>query len=113
MNRQLAILWGMVTLLPVAYMVYVIASAGSFSGQLSHEEARAQFDFLWRLHMASMALTGGLLLAYIVYLFKTEHVPKDKKALWAVVLFLGNMFAMPVFWVLYVWQPLKRSTSVI
>ena len=42
-------------------------------------------------------------LFYIVFLFKTDRVPQDKKALWAAVLFLGNMLAMPVFFYLYVW----------
>ena len=41
---------------------------------------------------------------YIVYLFRTDRVPQDKKALWAVVLFLGNTFAFPVFWYLYIWK---------
>ena len=107
----MAVLWGGVTLLPVVYMFYFFASFGPSGGQVNPEEARAQFDFLWRLHMATMALILGLLVTYIVYLFKTEHVPKDKKALWAVVLFMGNMVSMPVFWVLYVWQPLKRGAS--
>jgi hypothetical protein len=57
-----------------------------------------------------MALVGVLLVSYIVYLFKTEYVPTDKKALWAVVLFMANMFAMPVFWVLYVWQPINGAS---
>jgi EamA domain-containing membrane protein RarD len=48
--------------------------------------------------------TFALLAIYVRLLFKTERVPTDKKTLWAVVLFLGNMLAMPVFWYLYVWR---------
>jgi hypothetical protein len=44
----------------------------------------------------------ALIAFHIVYLFKTNRVPKDKKALWAAVIFLGNMVAIPVFWYLYV-----------
>ncbi len=43
------------------------------------------------------------------YLFKTDVVPQDKKALWAVVLFLGNMISMPIFWYLYIWTKLKEK----
>jgi hypothetical protein len=45
----------------------------------------------------------GLIAFYILFLFKTDRVPQDKKALWAAVLLLGNMLAMPVFFFLYVW----------
>jgi hypothetical protein len=45
----------------------------------------------------------GLIAFYIVFLFKTDRVPQDKKALWAAVIFLGNMVAMPVFFYFYVW----------
>jgi hypothetical protein len=50
-----------------------------------------------------------LIFVYIRYLFKTDTVPKDKKALWAVVLFLGNMISMPIFWYLYVWKYLGNK----
>jgi hypothetical protein len=62
------------------------------------------------LHLAVMLLIWVLIATYIVYLFKTTHVPADKRALWAVVLFLGNMLAMPFFWYLYVWRPLQPQT---
>jgi len=39
-----------------------------------------------------------LFVIYIVHLFKTDRVPNNKKALWAVVLFLGSMIAMPICW---------------
>ncbi len=61
------------------------------------------FALVFLLHFATLALTFGLTVFYIVYLFKTDRVRQDKKALWAVVLFLGNVIAMPVFFYLYVW----------
>ena len=109
MKRGAAILLAIATVLPVVYMFYFFTAIGPPNGHMTSEESRAQFDLLFRLHLSTMALMFGLLLIYIVYLFKTEHVPKDKKALWAVVLFMGNIFAMPVFWFLYVWKPLQRG----
>ncbi len=44
-----------------------------------------------------MALMLGLTVFYIVHVFRTDRVPADKKALWAVVLFLGNLLAMPFY----------------
>ena len=110
MNRSAAILLAIATALPIVYMFYFIAAFDSMSGQMTQEEMQAKFDLLFRLHLGTMALIGGLLIVYIVYLFRTEHVPKDKKALWAVVLFMGNILSMPVFWFLYVWKPLQRGS---
>jgi len=61
------------------------------------------FNAMFRLQLFSMAFCAALLAFYIVHVFRTDRVPADKKALWAVVLFLGNVFAMPVYWWLYVW----------
>jgi hypothetical protein len=55
------------------------------------------------LHLLTMLEMVALLVIYIVHVFKTDRVPQDKKALWAVVLFLGNMLAMPVYWYFYIW----------
>ena len=107
MKRSAAILLAITTVLPVVYMFYFFSAIGPPGAHISVEESRAQFELLWRLHLGTMGLMVALLVVYIVYLFKTEHVPKDKKALWAVVLFMGNVIAMPVFWFLYVWKPLQ------
>jgi hypothetical protein len=42
-----------------------------------------------------------LIVGYLIYLFYTEYVPKEKKVLWGVVLILGNIFALPFFWFFY------------
>lgn len=109
MNRGAAILLAIATVLPIVYMFYFFTAFGSMDGQMTQEEMQVKFDLLFRLHLGTMALMVGLLVIYIAYLFKTENVPKDKKVLWAVVLFLGNILAMPVFWFLYVWKPLQRG----
>jgi hypothetical protein len=83
----------------------------SFSQPQSAATAEIEFDFLFRLHLANMLLMFALLIAYMVYLFKTKHVANDKKALWAVVLFMGNFVSMPIFWFLYGWRPLKNGKT--
>jgi hypothetical protein len=108
LNKGIAIIWGAVTLLPFIYFVYFINFMIGFSHSQNPAEAQAQFAAIFRLHLTTMLLIIGLIASYIVYLFKTDFVPKDKKALWAVVIFLGNLLAMPIFWFLYVWRPLAN-----
>lgn len=61
------------------------------------------FVLIFAAHFGTILMMFGLLTFYIVYLFKTDRVSQDKKALWAAVLFLGNMIAMPVFFCIYIW----------
>ena len=107
MTRAIAIGWLILTLLPFAFLVYVIA----FSVPPTNAaEARAYSVLMFSLG-AAVVVGGWLLVAsYMVYLFKTRHVPSGKRFLWALALFVGNMFVMPIFWLLYVWRPLRSSS---
>lgn len=105
-SRPGAILLGGATLLPFLYM---IAFAGFvFSPQMLRTlDSNDAFQRLFLIHIAATLAIMGLIAFYVVYLYRTPHVPADKKALWAVILFMANMFAMPLFWYLYVWKPLR------
>jgi hypothetical protein len=111
MKKSIALIWGLLTLLPFAYFVYFISVVGGLEPAKSAAEAEAEFNSIFRLHMLNMLLILGLIISYIIYLFKTDRVAKDKKALWAVVLFMGNLLAMPIFWFLYVWRPILREIN--
>jgi hypothetical protein len=62
---------------------------------------------LMALHIFTILLVFILIAIYIVHIFRTDAVSQDKKALWAVVIFLGHVFAMPVYWYLYIWKKLE------
>ncbi len=64
---------------------------------------------IFPLHFLTMVEIFALLVIYIMHVFKTDRVPQEQKALWAVVLFLGNMVAMPIYWYLYIWRKPKES----
>jgi hypothetical protein len=66
---------------------------------------------LFGMHCFTIFLSFVLMAIYIYHLFNTERVPNDKKALWAVVLFLGAFFAMPVYWYLYIWCDVAKPVS--
>lgn len=52
----------------------------------------------------AVLLTYVLIIGFIVYTYMSNVVPKNKRHLWASVLFLGNMVALPFFWFYYVWK---------
>src|SRR5687768_5537935 len=108
LNRPLALLVAVLTIAPWAYFVFFLShfmpAFGTMSASSSPPDQFFQdFNLIFRLHLVMMALIVALMAVYIVHLFRTDRVPSDKKALWAVVLFLGNLLAMPVYWYLYMW----------
>ncbi|HUT29669.1 MAG TPA: hypothetical protein VMX13_07750 [Sedimentisphaerales bacterium] len=108
MSRGKVITLGVFTAWPFVYMVLFMCMMfgvvmSSFRGGRSWGAAPA-FWIIFPLHLLTMVEIPVLLVIYIVYLFRTSRVAQDKKALWAVVLFLGNVIAMPVFWYLYIWK---------
>jgi len=67
------------------------------------------FGVVWALHLVTALETVVLIVPYVVFLWHTDRVRQDKKALWTAVLVFGGIVAMPVFWYLYIRQDLKKS----
>ena len=59
---------------------------------------------LFAVHFATVMLMMGLLVLYLMHVGTSGRVPKNRTALWIVLIFLGNMLAMPVYWYLYIWR---------
>jgi len=99
---------GAATLWPFVYMLiffgFIISSILFMPGEPSTRAFPVFFAVIFVLHIFTMLLTMGLTIFFIVDVFKNVRVDKDKKVLWAIVIFLGNMIAMPIYWYLYIWK---------
>ena len=67
----------------------------------------------WFQLVVTAVVAGGWLItiAFITYALASFAVPKDKRGLWAAVLFLGNMLTLPFFWFWYIWRPSASSAN--
>ena len=111
LTKTPALLLAAFTVWPLLYMfVFMAFMFSTFfwmgSGPPQGMGPPKMFMLIFGLHLLTILEVFALMVVYIIHLFKTDLVSGDKKALWAVVLFLGNMFAMPVYWWLYIWRPL-------
>ena len=118
MTKGKAITLGIFSIWPCIYIFLFMGSIfimmiSAFTGNTPSSEPPAIMMVILPLHLFTMFEVFALLTIYLVYLFKTDVVEKDKKALWAVVLFLGNMIAMPIFWYIYIWKKLKENESAV
>lgn len=109
MKKTTKILLGLATLWPFVYMIlffFFMLSSVLFMPGGAGEELGPRFFFavLVALHLFTMLWVMGLTVFYMVNVFRNDRVDKDKKVLWAVVIFMGNMLAMPIYWYLYIWK---------
>lgn len=112
MKKPAKIALAIASIWPFVWMLlFFLVAFGSifwFAANPKSGGSAQSLPLLFTLFIAGHTFTFFLMLAmtafYIVYLFRTDRVPQDKKALWAVVLFFANMFAFPVFWYLYIWK---------
>jgi len=111
MSKSVALAWGLLILVPIGGLAFTFYTIGSESPDPSQSKEAwdAHFDYMRTVMFSTQGVMLATLASYIVYLFKTKHVPKGKKALWAVVLFMGNIFAMPIFWYHYIWKPASEA----
>jgi len=89
------------------FFLFIFGTMFFMSTSPAHDEHRGMplpIIIFFAGHVLTILWMFALTAFYIVFLFRTDRVAQDKKALWAVVLFLGNILAFPVFWYLYIWK---------
>jgi hypothetical protein len=62
---------------------------------------------IFPIHLLTILLCLGLLVIYIIHVVKANVVPKQQRTLWIILLVLGGVIAMIVYWVLYIWRTPK------
>lgn len=116
MQKPTKILLGVASLWPIVYMVLFIGFfflAVLFGPGPAEPGSGVQpaFALFIGVHLLTMVLILALTVFYIVDIFRNDRVEKDKKALWAIVIFFGNAIAMPIYWYLYIWKQAKLASS--
>jgi hypothetical protein len=108
MTKSAKIALGVATLWPFAYLFVFFAF---FFGIMINSPGPGKeagiplfMVVFFALHLFTMLLGMALTVFYMVNIFRNDRVDKDKKVLWAVVIFLGSMIAMPIYWYLYIWK---------
>ncbi|WP_428267972.1 hypothetical protein [Haliangium sp.] len=96
MRSSRHLLLGTLTAWPLVYMVLFIASI-----VLTPMEA-IPMDLLFTVHGATMLLTFGLLAYYLVHALRSP-MPSNERLLWAILLVMGGMLTMPIYWYLHIW----------
>jgi hypothetical protein len=96
----------------ILFFVFIFSSILFMPSQGGEESSPPFFFAIFiALHLFTMLWIMALTVFYMVNVFRNDRVDKDKKVLWAVVIFMGNMIAMPIYWYLYIWREPPAADS--
>lgn len=114
LNRTKKLLVGVATIWPLIYipLFFVFVFSIVFSSVAQNSDVfPKEVLIIFPVHFLTIISMFVLMGLYIFDLFKNTRIENGKKALWAVVIFLGGIVAMPVYWYLYVWKTSKTLTK--
>ena len=100
------------TLYPVAYMLFffaVVGIAAASGGGDPDGELPIPFGVLIALHILTMLVSLALIVIYVIDVFRNPRVDPDHRILWLILILLGGLIAMPVYWWLHL-RPVSSST---
>ncbi|MCB8980930.1 MAG: hypothetical protein H6657_26285 [Ardenticatenaceae bacterium] len=102
------------TTAPIVVDYFVLRSGRSLIDDTSvtYADIDAYFSHIDQWTDGLLIWFVALLIFYLVYLYKTEHVPAKERPFWAAALILGNIVAMPIFWYRYMWQTIEPSQTI-
>ena len=106
-KRPTVVLIGLLSLWPILYMcLFMVFFAYTFTSMQSQNANHVplMFKIIFPLHLLTMLLMFALITLYVVHAYRTDRVEADKRVLWVVILFFGNMIAFPIYWYLYMWK---------
>jgi hypothetical protein len=67
---------------------------------------------LFCAHMFTILLSIALLPLYIILAVKSSALDQTMRIVWIILICMMGMFAMPVYWYLYIWRGAPPTTAV-
>lgn len=117
MGRHGKVVLGVVTLWPVVYLTWFTGFLAS--GALTARQATMggvglvhslTSELFPALHILTASLVGVMILAYPLDALINRHLAPESRVLWAILLVVGNVIAMPVYFVEHVWPDRGEET---
>lgn len=106
----MTVLVGLLSIWPIIYMGVFMAFMVLMVFSTHHPGGNFPEYFIV-VHLLTMMLMFILMTIYVIHVFRTDLVAGDKKVLWLIIIFFGNLVAFPIYWYLYWWRPLRVTPA--
>lgn len=113
MNKLTKLLLGFITIVPLLYTVFLfVGLAQAFYSMLTPGPSQG-FLFRWFnsffiIHLIMMLWNFAQIVFYMIHVAKNDALKNELKAIWAVLIFMGSVFVIPVYWYLNIWRERKE-----
>jgi glucan phosphoethanolaminetransferase (alkaline phosphatase superfamily) len=101
---------GLISIWPLAWCILFYGVFGNvgmilaFPGSSVSPEMMAFGTILLLVHLATIVVVIALMVLYIREIVTRDWASRSGKALWIVLLVVGSVLTLPVYWYLYVWR---------
>lgn len=104
LGRRIKVLLGFLSCWPIALLIFMLFVFFVPSASAYLRYVIPYIDYIKLLLNVLGIATFGLLVGYHVYVVRDDMIPTNKKVLWIIALFVGNVFVMPFFWYHHIWR---------
>ena len=105
-STPVRLLAGLLTVFPLAYSGYLIPKVFALLGATT--PSIPQMDAFVHINALAMIPCYAALAVCLAYLYRSARVPRHRQTFWLLLLLFTSVFAMPIFWYLYIrpaeWQ---------
>lgn len=96
-------LMGIVTFIPLLYFLAFLIFF-CYLSTTSVIPGQEMFFTFFIVHGFIVALNLSLLVFYVKNVFRNQKLSEGEKIRWTILIFLGNIVAMPIYWYYYIWK---------
>lgn len=98
MSKPTKTLLGLITLVPYIFLGLMFINFLTFPQELLTNQLQTT------IRISALLWTTGLLAYYAWHLFHGKVLDSEKRLLWSIVLLVGNVFTMPIYWYKHIWH---------
>jgi hypothetical protein len=117
MNKVFRGLLGIIASLPATYIAFFIIGWFCTLVVLFFVEGPPFGYFyyhrmvLWRLFLTSLIAAAVLIVAAMIHVMVTNRLDAEAKGVWLLILFIGNIVILPLYWYLNVWRETRFNLA--
>lgn len=107
-GKKLAL--GFATAFPIAYLLcffvivlfFVVSTALGVRAFAPPRDMNLIFMLIFPLHFLTIFVSMALMVIYVIHVMQNPKLSQNDRTMWALVIFLGNLIAMPIYYFMQV-----------
>jgi len=114
MSKSAKLFVGFLTIWPLIYFIFFVLfiyfqfTKAFSTNPPSTDILDGWLPGLFLVHFITIFLIIGLIISFIRNANRNKLIAKSDRLAWAIMLFIGNMIALPIYWYSYIWKDKRK-----